>query len=102
MTYPQMSISEAAQNLTAFLAFELVKGEMPKQQQEQLATDASNQIAYATAQGVAVDTPRQVYEAVGWLSVQIESWLHDSELEDEVLERWATRVFDEKGVSVGA
>lgn len=92
----RMSITEAAESLQQFLQSHVPSGttiDLSAKLAEVIARDALNATAYATEDGIDVDTPRQVYEAVGWLSVLVERALHDSPFEDFLLEQWAVEVF---------
>lgn len=90
-----MSISEAATSLSRFLNGHVPDGteiDLKQDLADQLTNSASNLVAMGTSQGVEIDKQRQAYEAVGWLCVQVESWLHDSPFEDYLLEAWAKTV----------
>ena len=97
MSTNRMSIVAAADSLAAFLQSHVPDGtkiDVSKELADQLTNSASNLVAMATSQGVDIDIERQAYEAAGWLSVQIESWLHDSPFEDYLLEEWAKTILE--------
>ncbi len=97
MSTNRISIVAAADSLAAFLQSHVPSGtaiDLSKELADQLTNSASNLVAMATSQGVDIVVERQAYEAVGWLSVQIESWLHDSDLEDYLLEQWAKTILE--------
>ncbi len=88
----QLSLTQAVDSLKKFLEGNVPSGtahEVTADTAEEMARTAANHVAWATEQGIDVDIPRQSYEAVGWLSVQIESWFFNSAYDDELLEAWA-------------
>lgn len=95
MTETRLSISAAGESLATFLNFHVPEGteiDLTRELADQLTNSASNLVAMATSQGIDIETPRQAYEAVGWLCVQVESWLHNSPFEDYLLAAWAKTI----------
>lgn len=90
---PDLSIREAADSLKQFVTDNIPDGtpvDITDQKAEELNQLIENTLALAQGTSpVDMDISRQAYEAVGWLSVQIESWFIDSSFEDALLETWA-------------
>lgn len=92
-----ISLVDAAKNFKEFLIANISDGtavEVTKEFAEEIGRAMDNQVAWATNAGVDADKPRQSYEAVGWLSVQLEAWLYDSPYDDHLLETWARSMLD--------
>lgn len=90
---PNLSIREAAGSLKQFVTDNIPSGtpvDITAQKAAELNQLIENTLALAQGtSSVDLEVSRQAYEAVGWLSVQIESWFIDSSFEDFLLEKWA-------------
>lgn len=87
-----ISLRDAAENFKEFLLHHLPDGtavNITASYAEEIGRAMDNQVAWATNAGVDADKPRQRYEAVGWLSVQLDAWLYDSDYDDHLLEVWS-------------
>lgn len=93
-TSATMSIRGAVQSLKDFMLDNIPDGtpvDITAAKVEELSRLTDNVITLAFDTSVVdLDKQRQVHEAVGWLSVQIEDQFLESTFEDRLLEVWAT------------
>lgn len=92
MCQRKLSMTDAVESLREFLTAHLPDGtdiDVTMEALDDMVGTANNLVAMATEQGVNVDVPRQAYEAAGWLSVMLETWLFDSPYHDGVFAAWA-------------